>query len=103
MKNDRKVFIKNIAKDAIDIYIKKAEKVYTIDKKLAHRYVSLAWKMVKKYKIGLTEGQKQKFCRKCQSLWVIEDTIKIGFNHKLNAFQIICNKCSYKKVIKKEK
>ena len=101
MKNDKKVFIKNIAKDAIDIYIKEAEKVYNVDKKLAHRYIELAWKMVKKYKIRLSEAQKQKFCRKCQSLWVLEETVKVSFNRKLNCFEIICNKCSQKQIVKK--
>lgn len=101
MKNDKKVFIKNIAKDAIEIYIKEAEKVYNLDKKIGHRYTSLAWKMIKKYKVRLTNAQKQKFCRKCRSLWILNQTAKVGFNRKLNCFEIICNECGHKQTINK--
>ena len=98
--DQKKKFIKSVAAESIDILLKQAEDNYEKHPRRAKRYVKMLWEVVKKYKVRLTEGQKTKFCRKCHTLWVPDKTVKVGLRNRINAFELICKECGYKRIIK---
>ncbi|MFH1276449.1 MAG: ribonuclease P protein component 4 [Candidatus Woesearchaeota archaeon] len=56
---------KEIANERIRKLFAEAEKVFSSDQKLAHRYVTLARKIAMKTKIMIPSELKRKFCKHC--------------------------------------
>ncbi|MBU0457728.1 MAG: ribonuclease P protein component 4 [Nanoarchaeota archaeon] len=56
---------KDIAKERIKILFKQAEEVFSENKFLANRYVTLARKIAMKVKIGIPLELKRRFCKHC--------------------------------------
>lgn len=54
-----------IAKERISILFKEAGSAFSKDKKLAHRYVTLARKIAMKYKVRIPRELKRKYCKHC--------------------------------------
>lgn len=98
--SSRRKFINNTVKDSIGLLFKQAEEKYPIDPKIARTYLSMAWKLVKKYKIKLTKEQKAKFCRKCLVLRIPNETLKIHFDKKNDFFVLECLNCGNKRKVK---
>ncbi|MBI5051574.1 hypothetical protein HZC08_02330 [Candidatus Micrarchaeota archaeon] len=98
--SSRRKFIKDTVKDAVSILLKKADEIFEKDGKLSKLYVSMAWKLVMKYKVKLTSQQKAKFCRKCHVLRVPEKTLKIHFDRRNDFFVLECLNCGKKRKVK---
>ena len=92
MRSSRKRFLRSIVADDIQILIQEAEK----DPPRAKTYLKMAWELVKRNKVRLTKEQKKKFCKRCFSLWIPEETVKI--EKKGNLVEYSC-KCGFKKKI----
>jgi len=56
---------KEIAKERIEILFKQAEEIFSKNKSLANRYVTLARKIAMKVKIRIPLELKRKFCKHC--------------------------------------
>ena len=56
---------KEIAKERVKILFQQAEEVFSKDKALAHRYVTLARKIAMKVKIRIPIELKRKYCKHC--------------------------------------
>ena len=56
---------KEIAKERVKILFQQAEEVFSKDKALAHRYVTLARKIAMKVKIRIPLELKRKYCKHC--------------------------------------
>ena len=65
-KYQKKPFLQTkIAKERISFLFKKADEVFTEDKVLADRYVTLARKISMKFKIRIPSSLKRQFCPHC--------------------------------------
>jgi len=51
--------------------------------------------LVKKHKVRLTDDQKRRFCRKCNSWWVPAKTVKLIFDQRHHFIKMRCAKCEY--------
>ncbi|RME55308.1 ribonuclease P [Candidatus Woesearchaeota archaeon] len=56
---------KKIALERIDILMTKAEQVFSKNKSLANRYVTLSRKIAMKYNLRFPKKHKRKFCKHC--------------------------------------
>ncbi len=56
---------KEIAKERIIILMNKADEVFSKDKSLANRYVTLSRKIAMKVKLRMPREYKRKFCKHC--------------------------------------
>jgi len=56
---------KEIAKERINILFGQAELIFSKNKSLANRYVTLARKLAMKVKIRISKENKRKFCKHC--------------------------------------
>ncbi len=56
---------KEIAKERVKILFKQAEEVFSRNKSLAHRYVTLARKIAMKVKLRMPRELKRKYCKHC--------------------------------------
>ena len=56
---------KEIAKERVKILFQQAKEVFSKDKALAHRYVTLARKIAMKVKIRIPLELKRKYCKHC--------------------------------------
>ena len=56
---------------------KKAKEVAKYDLNLANRYIYLLWKLKLKYRITLPKNLRNKFCRKCLTIWIPGKTLRI--------------------------
>jgi ribonuclease P protein subunit RPR2 len=56
---------KEIAKERVKILFQQAEEVFSRNKSLAHRYVTLARKVAMKVKIRIPIELKRKYCKHC--------------------------------------
>ena len=101
-KSQKKKFIKSVVAESISLLLKEAENNYLKHPGRSNSYIKMLWNLVKKYKIKLTDDQKLSFCKKCLAYWMHNETVKVAFNSKLNAFCFICSKCGYKKIIRKK-
>jgi ribonuclease P protein subunit RPR2 len=64
-RNVEKKLQKKIAKERIEILMKKAEEVFPKNKSLANRYVTLARKIAMKVNVRFPRELKRKFCKHC--------------------------------------
>lgn len=95
--NEKEKIIKTAVSGSIDHLISEAEKRVNTSKELSKRYLKMAWALVKKTKVRLTNEQKIKFCKKCFSLWVPGKTVTISFDSKSNLFVFKCKTCGYER------
>ncbi len=56
---------KEIAKQRIKILFSQAQEVFSVNKSLANRYVTLARKLAMKVKIRIPKELKRRFCKHC--------------------------------------
>ena len=57
---------KEIAKERIDILMKKADSIFKNNKQLANRYVTLSRKIAMKVRMRFPQEHKRKFCKHCK-------------------------------------
>jgi ribonuclease P protein subunit RPR2 len=58
---------KKIARERINVLFKEAEENFSLDKKLANRYVELARKLAMKYRVRIPSEFKRRYCKHCYS------------------------------------
>jgi RNase P subunit RPR2 len=97
MRNVNDKLIKLSVRESIAHLISEAEKAFPKDKTRSKRYLKMAWALVRKNKVRLSDAQKVKFCRKCFILFILGDTAKIVFDSKHDFFEIVCGACGYKR------
>ena len=57
--------LQQIARDRITILFKEAKSMFSKDKKLANKYVTLARKIAMKHKVRIPKELKRRFCKHC--------------------------------------
>lgn len=80
-----KAYQRRIAKERIKILLRLAKE----NKKYSRRYVELAWRLAKKYRVRLGKV-KHTFCRRCFTLWTTE-TLRVRIVH--NPYPRVVYKC----------
>jgi len=80
-----KAYQRRIAGERIKILIELARR----NKKYSRRYVELAWRLARKYRVKLGKV-KYTFCRKCFTLWTPE-TLRVRIVH--NPYPRVVYKC----------
>ncbi|MBI5636085.1 ribonuclease P [Candidatus Micrarchaeota archaeon] len=83
-----------IARQRCEQLLELAAKNYSADKKLSLRYVTLARKLAMRHRISL--GGK-KFCKKCGTVFIAGETLKVRLEPKNKRVQWICLQCGAKK------
>ncbi|MBL7055746.1 ribonuclease P [Candidatus Woesearchaeota archaeon] len=71
-----------IALERIQVLFKEAKLMFHEDSMLSRRYVQLARKIAMKYKVRFPSELKRKFCKKCNSYFVAENSkirVKQGY------------------------
>ena len=66
-----KEYQRKIARERVEILLRKAREVVREDEELARRYTYLAWRIAQKHRVKLGK-KKYTFCRKCFVPWTPE-------------------------------
>ena len=93
--NDKRL-LKEATTEAVSLLLTKAEELCSINTTRSSHYVKMAWELIKKNKVRLSQNQKQQFCKKCFSYWKYDKTMKVVFNLRNVRLEIHCT-CGYKK------
>ncbi|RZN61743.1 ribonuclease P protein component 4 [Methanonatronarchaeum sp. AMET6-2] len=67
---------KDLAKQRIEKLFKQAQKKYSENPELSHRYMEIAWKLKLKTRVEIPKPYRNRVCRKCQSYLVPGDNQK---------------------------
>jgi ribonuclease P protein subunit RPR2 len=96
MSKSPKGLIKSSVRESIVQLMGEAEKAWDEGKpKRSERYVEMVMALVKKHKVRLTDEQKRRFCRKCNSWWVPQKSMKLVFDQRHHVIRMICSRCGY--------
>jgi ribonuclease P protein subunit RPR2 len=82
---------KEIAKERIEILMKKADEVFNKNKSLANRYVTLARKISMKSNVRFTRELKRKFCKHCYKF--LKPGINVRIRTKEGKVVYYCFEC----------
>ncbi len=94
VKNER---LEKIALKRVKKLLNIAKSIFGENPELADRFVELAWKIKTRYNLRLSQEFKIKFCRKCQSLWVPNETCRVRL--RPSRLVVTCLKCGHEKRI----
>lgn len=98
-KRPRKV-IKETVRRRIEELLEESRQAYRSHPERSTRYLKLLWKLVEKYKVRLTRGQKLSFCRNCFIPWIPGRNITIRFEQRNCVMEYECRNCGYKRRVK---
>ncbi len=83
--------MKKIALERAQILLREAERVFDRDRKLADRYVQLAWRILTHCKVRLPRSLKYTFCRRCLTFWKQGVTCRVRIKRGIRV--ITCLNC----------
>ncbi|MCS7094134.1 MAG: ribonuclease P [Candidatus Aenigmarchaeota archaeon] len=89
----RPIWQKKIAKERIEILLNLAEKEIKKNPDRSRRYVELARTIGKRYNVRLTQTQKRKFCKKCNTILIPGYTMKTWLDSKNKTKVVKCLHC----------
>ena len=69
--------IRKIARERVEILLTEAERSAKENPERARRYVLLALRVARKYRVKIPERFRYRFCRKCGAWWVPGRNLKI--------------------------
>ncbi len=93
---------KEVAKERIRLLFDKADLMFTSDKALANRYVTLARKLAMKYKVRLPSELKRRYCKHCYRYLRSGENLRIRTREgKLVYYCLECKKFWKKPIGKK--
>ncbi len=87
--------MRKIARERIEILLSRAEKER--DSVLAKRYVDLALRIAKKYRVRIPKRWKRRFCKKCHAFWHPGENLLVRLVKKPHPHVLyICLECGRK-------
>jgi len=89
--------MKTIAARRMLLLYKKALEIYPKDPNLARRYIYILWKIKLKSRLKLPKNLRNKFCKKCFTLWILGKTVSIRIRKGRRIYR--CLNCGYIKRI----
>ncbi len=96
MADSRKKLIKSSVRQSVAKLLDEAASAWDSGKpERAKRYAEMTMDLVRKHKVRLTDDQKRRFCRKCLTWWVPNETVKLIFDKRHNVIRMKCAKCGY--------
>lgn len=94
MKRRRKPrWIKQLAEKRIETLLNLAKSNAKKHPERSMRYVELAGKLSMKYNITISREWKKKFCKKCNTFWVLGKNLKVRSDPKTKTTNYICIEC----------
>ncbi len=100
MRHKEKNTVKKISEERIALLLSEARAAFAKNPERAQRYAKLAFAIVRKNKIRLTNEQKLSFCRKCFSFWVPAKSVSVSFDRKNKRIIYKCSSCNYERKIR---
>lgn len=91
---------RKIAFERLKRLLKLAEEVSKSERKLARRYVEIAFRLKMKHKLKIPRRYRLRFCRKCFTFWTSE-TLRVRI--KKDRIEYICLVCGFRRRIPKRK
>ncbi|MBI2547442.1 MAG: ribonuclease P [Candidatus Aenigmarchaeota archaeon] len=82
-----------IAKERIEILFSLAEKEFKGHPERSRRYVELAKKIGLRYNIRLSKGEKDKFCKNCDTLLKPGATSQVRLDKSTKTIKVTCLNC----------
>jgi ribonuclease P protein subunit RPR2 len=98
-KRGKKV-IKGAVKERISRLLSEAHSAYPEHPERSERYLRLLWKLVQRYKVRLSKGQKLSFCKKCFTPWIPSRSAGVSFEPRNSVVQYECKKCGFRRRLK---
>ncbi|MFA5382959.1 MAG: ribonuclease P [Candidatus Micrarchaeia archaeon] len=86
-----------IAQERIEILFKLAQEEFDKHPERSKRYLELVDKIRTKVNLRLTKEQKNKYCKKCHTLWVKGKTLEIKKSAKDQPDIYICKICKHER------
>lgn len=87
---------RKIAEERIEILFKQAEKEFPEHKERSNRYVELARRIGKKYRVRIPKELKRKFCKHCYSYIKPGVNCKVKMDNKKKCMIYTCEECGKK-------
>ncbi len=80
----KKLFVRDLARQRIDILFQMAEKTFHREPELAQKYIDLALKIAKTARVRLPRKYKRRICKYCKSyLWPgVNATVRLRTNRR---------------------
>ncbi len=88
---------KKIARERIEILFEEAEKNFPKNKRRADRYVELARKIAMRYRVGIPESYRRKFCEECKSYIKPGVNCKVEVDNDEKTVKWKCDECGHVK------
>lgn len=88
---------KKIARERIEILFEEAEKNFPKNKRRADRYVELARKIAMRYRVGIPERYRRKFCEECYSYIKPGVNCKVEVDNDEKTVKWKCDECGHVK------
>jgi ribonuclease P protein subunit RPR2 len=93
-----RAYIKEIARERIEILLRLARKVMVEDPDLARRYVKLAWRIGMKCNVRMRREEKLYLCRKCYTLLIPGVNCRVRVRAEAGTKTVItCLECGSKR------
>jgi len=89
---------KQIAINRIRYLYKRALEVFEKDQELSKRYIKILLEIKKKYKIKNIKWLRNKFCKRCYTVWIPGKTLSIRIRKGRVIY--VCKNCGYVKRFK---
>lgn len=88
--------MRKIAGERIEILFRQAEEEFPEHKERSNRYVELARRISKKYKVRIPKELKKRFCKYCYSYLKPGVNCSVGLDSEKNCVVYKCEECKKK-------
>ncbi len=94
MKERRRKFIRDIARQRIEILFSMAEKIYRENRELGQRYIDIALRISRRTNVRIPKELKRRICKHCKQLLIPGFNCRVRLRQKREPHVVIyCFKC----------